>query len=99
MAKRRGAQFWREHVEAWDRSDLTQAAYCAAHGLSTKSFYRWRHRQVEAAPSSAPLTLVPVKVGSAATGSLVRVHSPGGWCIEIPGADVCWLGELLRRLP
>ena len=45
MAKRHGAQFWRAHVEAWHRSDLMQAAYCAAHGLSTKSFYRWRHKQ------------------------------------------------------
>lgn len=29
MAKRRGAQFWREHVEAWDRSDLTQSDFTA----------------------------------------------------------------------
>jgi hypothetical protein len=49
--------------------------------------------------SSAPLTLVRVKVGSDATDSIVRVHSPGGWKIELPGAEVAWLAELLRRLP
>ena len=102
MAKRRGAQFWRRHVEAWERSDLTQAAYCAAHGLSSKSFYRWRHRQVavRSSSSSAPLTLVPVTVGGAArTDEVVRVRSPGGWSIELGGGDVAWLAELLRRLP
>ena len=99
MARRRGAKFWREHIQAWDRGDLTQAAYCAAHGLSTKSFYRWRHKPVEAAASSAALTLVPVKVGRTATDSVVRLHSPGGWRIELLGTDVAWLAELLRRLP
>ena len=102
MAKRRGAQFWRAHVEAWDRSDLTQAAYCAAHGLSAKSFYRWRHKQgeaVQAASPSAPLTLVPVSVGMPATSGMVLLHSPGGWRIELPGGNVSWLAELLRQLP
>ena len=102
MGKRRGVQFWREHVEAWDRSELTQVAYCTAHGLSTKSFYRWRHKRgeaVKAASPSAPLTLVPVKVGSTATAGVVRMRSPGGWSIELPGGDVAWLAELLRRLP
>ena len=95
-------QFWRAHVEAWDRSDLTQAAYCAAHGLSTKSFYRWRHKQGEAvqpASPSSPLTLVPVSVGMLATSSMVLLHSPGGWRIELPGGNVSWLAELLRQLP
>lgn len=99
MARRRGEQFWRSHIEAWDQGELTQAAYCAAHGLSEKSFRRWRHKALDSAPSSASLTLVPVKVGSAATDSVVRVLSPGGWKIELPGAEVAWLAELLRRLP
>lgn len=36
-----GAEFWRGQLEAWHRSDLTQRDYCATHGLSEKSFYRW----------------------------------------------------------
>ena len=102
MAKRHGAQFWRAHVEAWDRSDLTQAAYCAAHGLSTKSFYRWRHKQGEAvqpASPSAPLTLVPVSVSPSPASTMVRLHSPGGWRIELPASNVPWLADVLRHLP
>ena len=39
MAKRRGAEFWQKHLDAWYQSDLTQEAYCIRHGLSDKTFY------------------------------------------------------------
>jgi hypothetical protein len=103
MGKRQGPEYWRRHLEAWHRSELTQAAYCAAHGLSSKSFYRWLRRQKEeaeeAAQGKSSLTLVPVSVGALATGSAVRLQSPGGWRIELPGGNVSWLVELLRQLP
>jgi len=96
MSKRRGLEYWQKHLEAWDQSDLTQEAYCASHGLSTKSFYRWRRKQKIAL--GTPLTLVPVRVGASAVRDIVRVHSPGGWRIELPVGGA-WLGELLRQLP
>ena len=40
MAKRHGAEFWQEHLDAWHQSDLTQKAYCANHCLGEKAFYR-----------------------------------------------------------
>ena len=40
MAKRQGLVYWQKHLEACKQSELTQKAYCAQHGLSTKSFYR-----------------------------------------------------------
>lgn len=101
MAKRRGAEFWREHVEAWHRSDLTQRDYCATHGLSEKSFYRWRAKEKAASSATdSSLTLVPVSVvGSAAEGGAVRLYSPGGWRIELPAGDAAWLADLVRQLP
>ena len=100
MAKRRGAEYWGKHLEAWHQSDLTQDAYCARHGLSTKTFYRWRGTEKEAmAAMPSALTLVPVSVGAAVTDSVVRLHSPGGWRIELTGGRVAWLAELLRQLP
>ena len=99
MSKRRGLDYWQKHLEAWDQSDLTQEAYCASHGLSTKSFYRWRRKQKDSIAPGQPLTLVPVSVGGSSTQSIVRLHSPGGWRIELPGAGAVWLTELLRQLP
>jgi len=96
MAKRRGAQFWRAHIEAWDRSELTQREYCAQHGLAERGFYRWRRKHKEA---KASLTLVPVSVGTPATGAVVRLHSPGGWRIDLPGGNLSWLAELLKHVP
>ena len=84
MSKRRGLDYWQEHLDAWHQSDLTQEAYCADHGLSVKSFYRWRRKQKESIAAGKPLTLVPVSVGGWAAQDVVRLRSPGGWRIEVP---------------
>lgn len=100
MAKRHGAEFWWAHLGTWHRSNLTQVAYCERHGISIKTFSRWRSKERKGGPrASSALTLVPISVGAAATGSVVRLHSPGGWQIELPGSHVSWLADLLRRLP
>ena len=35
--------FWREHLDGWRRSNLTQREYCAANGLSLKRFGNWEY--------------------------------------------------------
>ena len=95
MAKRHGLEYWRRHLEAWHQSDLTQKAYCAGQGLSVESLRRWRRRE-RAAKSS--LTLVPVSVGAAVSGNTIRVRSPDGWEIELPGSSVPALIDFLKYL-
>ena len=101
MARRHGPVYWQKHLEAWLQSDLTQEAYCTQHGLSTKSFYRWRRKEKDAlAAAKSSLTLVPVSVsGAVTTGSHIRLHSPGGWRIELPAGNAPWLADVLRYLP
>lgn len=100
MAKRHGAEYWRKHLEAWHQSDLTQKAYCASQGLSVESLRRWRRREkVVSLAAKASLTLVPVSVGTLGTSDVIRLHSPGGWRIELPSGDVPWLADFLRELP
>lgn len=98
---RHGQAYWHKHLESWLQSDLTQEAYCTQHGLSTKSFYRWRRREKDAlAAAKSSLTLVPVSVvGNAPLGNLIRLHSPSGWRIELPSGSAPWLADLLRQLP
>lgn len=38
------ATFWRHHVAAWRRSELTQSAYCREHGLCASQFSTWKRR-------------------------------------------------------
>ncbi len=100
MAKRHGAEFWRRHLEAWHGSDFTQREYCALHGLSEKSFYRWRAKEKKGiAVAKSSLTLVPASVGALVTSNVVRLHSPGGWKVELPSVSVAMLVDLLRELP
>ena len=101
MAKRHGPVYWQKHLDACKQSDLTQKDYCAQHGLSTKSFYRWLRKEKDALAAAKPsLTLVPVSVvGTATTGNLIRLHSPGGWRIELPSGSAPWLADVLWHLP
>lgn len=101
MAKRLGSKYWQGHLKAWKRSGLTQVAYCAANELSIKTFGRWRCRELAApqAFDSPDLTLVPASVGASAKSSVIQLHSPGGWRIELPVGNAPWLSELLRQLP
>ena len=99
MAKRHGAEYWRRHLEAWRQSDLTQKAYCASQGLSVESLRRWRRREkATLAAAKSSLTLVPVSVGKAETVSVVRLRSPRGWEIELPGSSVPLLVDVLKEL-
>ena len=99
MAKRHGVEFWRAHIEAWHRSDLTQVAYCECNGLSTKSLRRWLWREKrESAAGMSSLTLVPVSMGTPATSSVVKLRSPDGWEIEMPGSSVPLLIDFLKHL-
>lgn len=100
MAKRRPAQFWEEHLEAWRRSGRMQVEYCVEHGLNRKSFGRWlrKVRAASAMPAALPLTLVPVRPVSPAPSGVVTLHSPGGWRVEL-SANSAGLAELLRQLP
>lgn len=100
MARRHGPAYWREHIQNWVRSDLTQREYCANNGLSERAFHRWRSREKQTiAAAKSSLTLVPVRVGTPATSSVLVLHGPGGWRIELPVGTVSRLAEFVRQLP
>ncbi len=97
MAARQGVEHWREQVEDWRASGLSQIAYCEQHGLNIKSFRRWRTKLQRTAATA--LTLVPISVGAPVSAPAIRLHSPGGWRIELATANPTWLADLVRQLP
>ncbi len=100
MSKKRGTDFWRRHLDGWKQSGLTQVGYCARHDISIKTFTRWRGLELKIGPAiPSSVTLVPVRLERSSTGSTMQMHSPGGWRIELAGASVAQLAELLRSLP
>lgn len=50
------AAHWQPHIEAWDGSGKSQAAYCREHDLVKSRFNYWRHklRPVQLRPLSQP---------------------------------------------
>ena len=98
MAARQGSDYWQTQVEVWRQSGLSQIAYCEHHGLNIKSFRRWRTK-LQRPATAASLTLVPISVGAPVNAPAIRLHSPGGWRIELATGNPAWLADLLRQLP
>ncbi|MGQ9427625.1 IS66 family insertion sequence element accessory protein TnpA, partial [Gilvimarinus sp. DZF01] len=48
---------WQRHVDAWQRSDLTQKAYCESQGISVATFGYWRKRLVDDVPQKKFVSL------------------------------------------
>lgn len=99
MAKRHGPGYWNKHLEAFYQGELSQREYCSKHGLHERTFYRWHMRYKQGRMAQAPLTLVPARMGAAASNGVLRLLSPGGWTVEVPGGNAPWVAELLRALP
>jgi hypothetical protein len=89
---------WLKHIETWQSSGQSQAAYCRQFGLNVNTFsarlsdYR-RSRRNDTAPA-----LIPIEVQPQLTGPLVMHHAKGHR-LELPATvSAIWLAELWRCL-
>jgi len=93
-------QSQQKHIEAWQSSGLSQAAYCREQGLNAKTFGNWLRIYRNGCAGNQPATLVPVTIKPAALSTVsLKLRVSVGHVLEIP-VDVSprWLGELLRCL-
>ena len=93
------AEEWRQQIQAWRASGLTQAAYCQQHGLNPYTFTGWRQR-FPPTPADRP-DIIPIRMtptdAPLATALVLRLNS--GHQLELPASTApAWLGELLRCL-
>ena len=88
----------RIHIEAWQTSGMTQAAYCGEHGLNTRTFGNWirKHRAGQVIRSEfVPVTIKPMSVPA----NTLRLRGQGDHVLELPSTvSPHWLGELLKCL-
>lgn len=89
----------RIHIEAWQSSGKSQAAYCREQGLNTKTFGNWirKHRagQVNESAALVPVTIKPMSVPT----DTLRLRGRGDHVLELPSmVSPHWLGELLKCL-
>lgn len=89
--KRRTRNQWQRLVEEWDRSGLTQAAYCRKKGVSVASLQRWKrllsdddHCAPERAADLEPSRpFLPVRLVAHAVAADLTVVLPDGVRIEV----------------
>lgn len=90
---------WKEWIEKWRESGLTQRAFAQQHGLHARQISYWvkQFAKIDAIPHLIP---VRIKPGNLASGMLaLTLRSPSGWSVTIPsGQSAAWLGELLQSL-
>lgn len=86
---------WRSHIQAWQRSGLSQAGYCRQHDLVLSRFGYWRRKlQGRLSPASGFVRVVP-----RSTSEGLSVRLPSG--LEIKGVEAGNLAvvtELVARL-
>jgi len=93
MAISQKQKFWQQHIQAWQNSALSQAAYCNKHELSLASFGYWRKR----VKTDAPPKIIPVVREAPIIG--VQLRSPSGWQVALPAnLTVSALHELMAAL-
>ena len=93
------AETRRKHIEAWQKSGMTQRAYCRTHGLNAKTFGNWvskyRTDQIIESPALIPVTIRPLPVSE----NTLRLRGHGKHVLELPSTvSPHWLGELLKCL-
>ena len=93
-------QRWLAHIDSWNRSGLTQRAFCQQHSLGLASFRRWRAiamREGKPADSSVA-TFLPVNVVEPGAADLTVVINDS-LRIEIPvGFDLATLRQVVQAL-
>jgi hypothetical protein len=88
---------WRQHIEAWQRSGLSQAEYCAEQQLNVRTFAA-RLSDYRRVPAIDSAVLIPVHVEPSASATIVFTHAQGHR-LELPVAvSARWVAELLRCL-
>jgi len=93
-------RIWKELIECWQHSGLSQVAYCRERELKPHQFTYWKNRfaQTEADISFVPLRFsqnLPVAIAA----SSLNLFTPNGYRIEVgAGFDALMLKQLIRAV-
>ena len=92
---------WRQHIEAWQRSGLSQAEYCAAQHLNVRTFAA-RLSDYRKLSQSDSVALIPVQVAPPesvhADAGILFTHAQGHRLALPASVSARWVAELLRCL-
>jgi hypothetical protein len=87
------AQFWREQIDSWSKSDVAQRRYCEDNNLSYSSFTYWRGKQ--AASKTVASKWLPIKM--TVPSSTVSIVLPGNIRLEVAAASLAEVLPVVYR--
>lgn len=96
---------WRQHIEAWQSSSLSQAEYCVQHRINVRTFTA-RLSDYRKRPTADSVALVPVRIeetereaiATPTAAAIVFTHAHGHRLELPPSVSAGWVAELLRCL-
>ncbi len=65
--------YWKQHIEIWRSSGMTQTAYCIQHELKVHQFVYWKKRFVQ---TDTGITFVPLKISRSMPSPAHKCSSP-----------------------
>ncbi len=92
---------WQAHIESWQRSGLSQVAYCREHGLKQHQFTYWKKRTNPKARHD--IAFVPLRCSqnlpALVNPSKICLTTPNGYKLELSGAfDQIVVRQLLNTV-
>ncbi len=97
---------WRQHIERWQGSGLSQAEYCGQHGINVRTFAA-RLSDSRKRPATDLVALVPVRIAptepaaaptAPVVATMIFTHVHGHRLELPPSVSAGWVAELLRCL-
>ena len=70
--------FWRQHLQQWQQTNLTQAAYCREHQLCQDKFSYYKRALAESALKKQATGFVSVQVTPASIDDGLTLHFANG---------------------
>ena len=96
------ADQWRQYIEDWSHSGLSQQTFCRDRGLRYHQFHYWRKKLSRTSHQEAPLrssALVPVRYQPQSPVSDLSVHLPNGVRVcGIASDNLALVAQLLETL-
>jgi hypothetical protein len=95
---------WRQHIECWQSSGLSQPEYCAQQRINVRTFTA-RLSDSRKQPAVDSVAFVPVRIEeserdaiAAQAAAIVFTHAHGHRLELPPSVSAGWVAELLRCL-
>jgi hypothetical protein len=98
--QRRTSEAWRELIQSWQTSEMTQKQFCAQHSIAYSAFHYWfkkfRIAQPEGSTGFAPVKITENKPGGSSGQILLELVLVDGRRVNFfQGIDVQFLRDLL----